>query len=76
MRLGNRIRKWQATSIEYIMRRAGLEHLISTGKLEGMQGTGRQRKKIMDCPVASLNTHKVTSVMLAAKDRVTLENHD
>ena len=31
-----------------IMRREGLEHLITTEKIEGFPGRGRQREKTMD----------------------------
>ncbi|GFR85165.1 endonuclease-reverse transcriptase [Elysia marginata] len=44
----NRIRKRQATFVGHIMRRDGLENLLTTGKLEGGRGKGRQREKMLD----------------------------
>ncbi|GFN92781.1 hypothetical protein PoB_001928700 [Plakobranchus ocellatus] len=38
----------QATFLGHVMRRGKLEHLVTTGKLEGKRSRGRQREKIMD----------------------------
>ena len=63
----NRIKKWQASFLD-TMRKEGLEHLITTGKLKGKGGRNRQRKKILDSLASPLNTMKVTSTTLATKD--------
>ncbi|GFR71836.1 endonuclease-reverse transcriptase [Elysia marginata] len=42
------IRKRQATFLGHVMRREKLEHLITTGKLDGKRGRGKQREKMMD----------------------------
>ncbi|GFR91668.1 endonuclease-reverse transcriptase [Elysia marginata] len=41
------IRKRQASFLGHIMRREKLEHLITTGKLDGKRGRGKQRGKMM-----------------------------
>ncbi|GFS22363.1 eukaryotic translation initiation factor 3 subunit F [Elysia marginata] len=42
------IRKRQATFLGQVMRREKLEHFITTGKLDGKRGRGKQREKMMD----------------------------
>ena len=44
----NRRRKRQATLIGHVIRRDGLEHVVTTGMLEGKRVRGRQREKILD----------------------------
>ncbi|GFO06013.1 endonuclease-reverse transcriptase [Plakobranchus ocellatus] len=43
-----RKRKRQSTSLGHVMRREKLEHLVTTGKLQGKRSRGRQREKITD----------------------------
>ncbi|GFS19686.1 endonuclease-reverse transcriptase [Elysia marginata] len=42
--LMNRIRRHQAKSVGHIMRREGLENLVTTGRMEGKKSRGRQRE--------------------------------
>ncbi|GFR61012.1 endonuclease-reverse transcriptase [Elysia marginata] len=42
------IRKRQATFLGHVMRREKLEHLITTGKLVGKRGRGKQGEKRLD----------------------------
>ncbi|GFO17375.1 hypothetical protein PoB_004388000 [Plakobranchus ocellatus] len=51
------------------MRREKLEHLITTGKLEGKRSRGRQRKKITDGLATWLGPGRVTETLTAVKDR-------
>ncbi|GFO27992.1 hypothetical protein PoB_005449700 [Plakobranchus ocellatus] len=51
------------------MRRGKLEHLVTTGKLEGKRSRGRQREKIMDGLATWLGPGKVSDILAAVKDR-------
>ncbi|GFO44383.1 endonuclease-reverse transcriptase [Plakobranchus ocellatus] len=51
------------------MRREKLEHLVTTGKLEGKRSRGRQREKITDGLATWLGPGKVTDTLTAVKDR-------
>ena len=44
----NRIRSQQANFVGHAMRRHSLEHIITTGKMNGKRSRGRQREKIWD----------------------------
>ena len=44
----NRIRMRQATYFGHVMRREKLEHLVTTGKIEGIRSKGKQREKMLD----------------------------
>ena len=46
--LMNNIRTQQARFTGHAMRRQGLEHLVTTAKIEGKRAIGRQREKILD----------------------------
>ena len=46
--LANTIKRGQATFFEHVMRREALEHLLTTGKIEGHRSRGRQREKLTD----------------------------
>ncbi|GFR98808.1 eukaryotic translation initiation factor 3 subunit F [Elysia marginata] len=48
MSLMNRIRRSQAKFVGHIMRREGLENLITTGRMEGKKSRGIQREKMLD----------------------------
>ncbi|MFS3659968.1 hypothetical protein ACK6SD_23720, partial [Escherichia coli] len=43
-----RIRIKQSMFFGHIMRREGLEHLVTTGKIQGRRDRGRQREKMLD----------------------------
>ena len=64
-----KIRKRQATFFGHIMRGGGLEHFITTGKLDGKRGKGRQREKMLDGLKSWLGVERVTDMMSATKDR-------
>ena len=46
--LMNKIKKKQASFVGHVMRRNGLENLITTEKFDGRRTPGRQRKKMID----------------------------
>ena len=54
--LANNIRKGQAEFFGHVMRREALEHVITTGKIEGRRSRGRQREKITDVLSSWLRT--------------------
>ncbi|GFO40788.1 endonuclease-reverse transcriptase [Plakobranchus ocellatus] len=62
------IRKRQATFLDHVMRREKLEHLVTTGKLEGKRSMGRQREKITDGLATWLGPGRVTETLTAVKD--------
>ena len=65
----NRIRKRQATFIGHVIRRDGLEHLVTTGMLEGKRGRGWQREKILDESKSCLGAQRVMDILSTMKDR-------
>ena len=62
-------RKQQATFFGHVMRREGLEHFLTTGKLNRKRSKGRQREKMLDSLKSWLGTGRVTDMMSAARDR-------
>ena len=44
----SKIRRRQAKFMGHIMRREGMENLVTTGKIDGKRAPGRQRTKMMD----------------------------
>ena len=67
--LVKRTRQRQAKFVGHIMRRKGLEHLITTGKLEGGRGRGRQRDKLLDGLTWWMKTERVTNLLSTTNDR-------
>ena len=65
----SRIRKQQATSIGHVIRRHGLEHLVTTGILEGNRSRGRQREKTLDGVTSWLGAQRVTDILSTINDR-------
>ncbi|GFR73120.1 hypothetical protein ElyMa_003858500 [Elysia marginata] len=63
------IRKRQATFLGHVMRREKLEHLITTGKLDGKRGRGKQREKMMDGLKRWLGSGSSTETMTAIGHR-------
>ncbi|GFO36705.1 hypothetical protein PoB_006321000 [Plakobranchus ocellatus] len=57
------------TFLGHVMRRGKLEHLVTTGKLEGKRSRGRQREKIMDGLATWLGPGKVSDILAAIKNR-------
>ena len=64
----SRLRKRQAQFVGHIMRRDGLENLITTGKLEGRRARGRQREKILDGLATWMEKDKTTDMLLFTRD--------
>ncbi|GFO23965.1 ecdysteroid udp-glucosyltransferase [Plakobranchus ocellatus] len=60
---------YSKTFLGHVMRRGKLEHLVTTGKVEGKRSRGRQREKIMDGLATWLGTGKVLDTLAAVKDR-------
>ncbi|GFR61997.1 endonuclease-reverse transcriptase [Elysia marginata] len=63
------IRKRQATFLGHVMRREKLEHLITTGKLDGKRGRGKPREKMMDGLKRWLGSGSLTETMTAMGHR-------
>ena len=51
------------------MRREKLEHLITTGMMEGKRSRGKQREKMTDGLVNLLGAGKVVEILKATRDR-------
>ena len=67
--LVNKIRTRQTTFFGHVMRREKLEHLITTGMMEGKRSRGKQREKMTDGLVNWLGAGKVVEILKATKDR-------
>ena len=67
--LMNKIRKRQTCFIGHVIRMEGLEHLATTGKLDGRRARGRQREKIMDSVTSWIGKKCVKELIRAASDR-------
>ena len=57
------IRKRQSKFFGHVMRRKGLEHLVTTGMVNGRRGRGRPREKMIDRLSLWLKVEKPTLVM-------------
>ena len=68
-RLCNDIKRGQATFFGHVMRREKLEHLVTTGKINGKRSRGRQREKITDCLSHWLRKTSI-EVLHGVRDRV------
>ena len=66
--LANNIRQLQAKFIGHIIRRDSIEHLITTGKIDGRRSRGRQREKITDALSKWLQTTPL-QLLVVARDR-------
>ena len=51
------------------MRREKMEHLVTTGMLEGKRSRGRQREKVLDSLASWLRATDVLEMLKATKDR-------
>ena len=67
--LVQKIRIQLATFFGHVMRREGLEHFLTTGKLDKKRSKGRQRVKMLDSLKSWLGAGRVTDIMSAARDR-------
>ena len=61
-------------SFEHIMRREGLQLLITSNKMQSMRGRRRQGEKMLDSLATWLNVMKVTSLKSATKNLRTWKN--
>ena len=59
----------QTTFFGHVMRREKLEHLITTGMMEGKRSRGKQREKMTDGLVKWLGAGKVVEILKATRDR-------
>ena len=64
----NRIRKCQATFFDHVMRKEKLEHLVTTGIIEGKCSSGKQRVKMLDQQTKWLKEGYVTDALKAMRD--------
>ena len=67
--LVNKIRTRQTTFFGHVMRREKLEHLITTGMMEGKRSRGKQREKMTDGLTNLLGSGKVVEILKATRDR-------
>ena len=65
----NRIRKRQATFFGHTMRRENLEHLVTTGMIDGKRSTGKQRENMLDGQTEWLKVGRVTEALRATRIR-------
>ena len=65
----NKIRKRQATFFGHVMRREKMEHLVTTGKIEGKRARGRQREKMLDGLAKWMGTEGVNNLIRETFDR-------
>ena len=68
------IRKRRATFVGHIMRRGGIENIVTTGKIEGKRSRGRPREKIMDSLTKWFRLTTPTEMMTYMGDRCTWRN--
>ena len=67
-KLMNNIKRRQAEFLGHVMRKGKLEHLLTTGKIEGKRSRGRQRIKIQDGIAAWLG-RSTAEMFVDARDR-------
>ena len=67
--LMNKIRTQQARFIGYVIRRHGLEHLVTPAKIEGKSARGRQRDTILDSIARWLGQSKTTDILKEVENR-------
>ena len=67
-KLMNNIKRRQAEFLGHVMRKGKLEHLLTTGKIEGKTSRGRQRIKIQDGIAAWLG-RSTAEMFVDARDR-------
>ena len=67
--LVNKIWTRQTTLFGHVMRREKLEHLITTGMMEGKRSRGKQLEKMTDGLVKWLGAGKVVEILKATRDR-------
>ena len=65
----NKIRKRQATFFGQVLRRENMEHLITTGKIQGKRSPGRQRIKMLDDVTAWLGGNRNAETIGMTRER-------
>ena len=68
-KLLNKIRKRQGKFFGHIMRQESLEKLVTTGKINGKRGQGKQRIKMLDSLTTWLGKDKGNETIRATEDR-------
>ena len=75
--LVNKIRTRQTTFFGHVMRREKLEHLITTGMMEGKRSRGKQREKMTDGLANWLGAGKVVEILSESNEGPwNMEGHD
>ena len=74
-KLMNNIKRRQAELLGHVMRKGKLEHLLTTGKIDGKRSRGRQRIQIQDGIAAWLG-RSTAEMFVDARDRKKVEGHD
>ena len=64
------IRKRQTSFVGHVLRKGGLEHIITTGKINGTRDRGRQREKLLDGLARWNGKNSATELIQYSKDRV------
>ena len=64
-----KIRRRQARFLGHVMRRQKMEHLVTTGKIEGKRSRGRQREKCIDSLATWLQSDTPRDMMESVWDR-------
>ena len=67
-KLMSNVKRRQAQFLGHVMRKGKLEHLLTTGKIEGKRSRGRQRIKIQDGIAAWLG-RSTAEMFVDARDR-------
>ena len=64
------VKRIQAECLGHVMRKGRLDHLLTTGKIEGKRSRGRQRIKIRDGrPIAAWLGRSTAEMFVDARDR-------
>ena len=64
-----RIRIRQSRFFGHIMRREGLEHLVTTGKIQGRRDRGREREKMLDGLTSWFDKISTSELITCTKQR-------
>ena len=75
-KLISNVKRRQAEFLGHVMRKGKLEHLLTTGKIEGKRSRGRQRIKIQDGIAAQLAGKKHCGDVCGCKRSRKVEGHD
>ena len=67
--LVNEIRKRQATFFGHVMRKSEMEHLVTTGKIDGKRSRGRQREKMLDSITSWLHKENKVQTISCTRNR-------